>query len=1439
MKVVLAEKKIQAEELAKPFPHKMAQGYIDISPCSTFPQGAVFVWASGHLIGLCEPEEYDPKYSKWNLQDLPIVPQNFKHKVDKTKAGLYSTIKRFVNDPMTTEVILGTDPGREGEYIGGLVLRQIGNRKPVKRLWTSSLAKSAVEQAFQNLLPESAKKNLYFEAYSRACADWLVGMNTSRLYSMLLQNKGIKAEGSFSTGRVQTPLLALIVERDLTIENFVAKSFWQVYADFEVNGKKYRGQWFKDTMMNLPVQKLSLDLVQACQGKPVEIRDVKKEQKQFNPPMLHNLSSLQTLANKRYRYSPQDVLDIVQGLYERGIVSYPRSDSQFVTEDEAVTFPSILEKMKGIPEFAPLLPAPVSSLIGNKRYVNPDRVSDHYAIIPTENVPKLSELEDRERNIYNLIARSLIAAHYNNAVFDFTNVITYVDGKFSFISKGKVMIQEGWRKVIFPNGQKDDEEDNDDSNDQTLPPLSVGENGHAASVTSKEGRTQPPKRYTEGDLIALMKNAGKSLDNQDLEKILQGVDGLGTEATRSGMIGKLKQQKYIEVKKNMVYATTKGRTLIQAVGKSILASAEMTAQWEKKLREVGAGNMNYSEFIEEAKRLTLQLVQEGCASVQHMALPAAASSSPALPGSATPAQSMNASKPQPLSSQNQPKGHGGQSLVSTPQQRPTGQGTPSHASSPGSEATGAGQRKSPIPDLSTTQVKQPLSTPSPHAHGAFTDPEDALYIRALWEVVQQKQASVSFLQRRILRGYTECAKLIDRMEYEGFISEYRGSEPRQILIDATELQKRYPRNQSELAPPSQPEGSGNQDRATVKPKVHANAQATASQQPKANPSSSPADGNHDFAPLSRPSIAPKENQVTSGTVQEQAALPKTSPSAHERYHSYGEDPRHAYPTTTNEPPLPEEPNVQHPPQAASPAPSEQHQQVRGTPPVQQQQWQRQQGGEQHGQQVQLQQGQPQRGALNMHDLGYCPKCGVALVVDKGKFYGCNAYRDTGCDYTLGKQILGVEITKEDVQALLNKGETPLKRGFRRANSDEYFDASIVLKEAGKISFKSPEPLSLKLPVNLLKASPIQRSEAKNNPEIEWIETATAMIKMPAKVKKVSHGPKVIRYEMLPESLKINISNYRRYKDNFQAALQAEKITLYSPIPGSNLVGIEVPNKTPYVVNLRGMLDNRDYLLNRKTLSFPIGVDMINNPVIADLAEMPHLLIAGATGAGKSVFLNALIVSLLYGCDPDELRFVMIDPKKVELSIYSKLPHLFCPIIIDPTRAIMALKALCNEMDRRYERFLEAGVRNIQSYNEKLLQQEPGATKMPYIVLIIDELADLMMQAAGDVESQIQRLSQLARAAGIHMIIATQRPTKQFLSPNIKGNLPVRLAFAVAAGNDSLVILDEPGAEDLLGKGDMFFKPKDGPKQRLVSAYVSDEEIENVVQYISQKYSVAR
>lgn len=1321
MKVVLAEKKIQAEELAKPFPHKMAQGYIEISPCSTFPQGGVMVWASGHLVSLLEPEEYDEKFKKWDLQDLPIIPTEFKYHVDRTKSKLFAVIKRFVKDPKTSEIIIATDPGREGELIAGLILQQAGNKKPTKRLWTSSLTKKSVEDAFNNLLPGKTKENLFYEAYSRQCADWLIGMNTSRLYSILLRGK---AEGSFSTGRVQSALLSLLVERDVAISKFVPKPFWQVYATLSIDGKEYKGKWFKDDLTDLPARQISEELAQACKNKSAEVRDVKFNRTEYKPPLLHNLSSVQTAANKLYRYSPAETTKVLQGLYERKITSYARTDSQYITEGEARQLPGILSKLQQLKEYAPLLPAPQPELIGNTRYVNPNKVTDHYAIIPTENVPNLSDLKnEQERNLYDMIVRSVIAAHYPNAIIDYTTIVTYVDSKFSFLSKGKVTVASGWKNVIYPlpTSSEDDLTDDDET---TLPQLAMGEKGTAIHTEVKEGKTQPPKRYTEGDLISLMKNAGKHIDDKDYESIMQSTGGLGTEATRAGMIDRLKSQKYIEVKKNKVFTTEKGKLLVEAIGPSLLTSAEMTAQWETKLRDISNGQYPYKAFVKEVQEQTKELVRSGYSATMEYLGKGKSTQITDKQHQSTPISDPPPARVQPVI-----------------ESKPTvAQPVKQQASSP----------------------EQPRSVESKPSEPNPSPVVDQMTLKAMWVVVQAKQGSVSLIQRKLGVGYTEAAKLIDALEALGVVSKFLGSMPREVYMNTSQFQEKYPHLFMRKV------------EAPVAPVVREPERAPIVSVEKPQPSvavEKPAD-------QSARSVNPEvTHQINTSAPQAKVDFPEQPKKVQQNYPPAG-----------------------------------------------------------NGGSVQRHQQKPsQQPSLNMNDLGLCPKCASGHITDKGKFYGCSAYHQTACDYTIGKIIMGVDITREDIQTLLLKGETSLKRGFTSKKSNTPFDAYMTLGNEGKLDFKRPEPRKLLLPGALLKKQSLDQLSQDSSKEIEWIETATEMMKMPARVEHVAYGPKVVRFEMLPVSMNINISKYRRYKDNFKAVLEAETITIYSPIPGSKYIGIEIPNKQPYTVNLRSMLENPSFINDQGDLTFAIGVDMTGSPQYADLAKMPHLLIAGVTGAGKSVYIDSFILSLIFRKSPAEMKFMMIDPKMVELSKYENLPHLYCPIITDPKLALRALQRLTREMDRRYAMFVEmGGVRNIKMYNEKLLRQDPKAEKLPYIILIIDELADLMMLAPRDVEDEIQRLSQLARGAGIHLVVATQRPTKAFISPNIKSNMPVRIAFAVSATNDSMVILDEPGAEDLLGQGDMYFKPKDRPRQRLVSAYVSDEEIENVMRYITQK-----
>lgn len=601
MKLIIAEKPDQGSTLAAQFKTKKQQGYIEIMPNELFPDGAYVTWAVGHLCQLVSPETYHSKWKKWSMETLPMIPEKFQYEVTRQKAKQFNVVKTLLRKPEVDEIIHAGDAGREGELIVRNIVNLCNVNKPMKRLWISSLTPKAIYEGFQNLKSEEKTRPLYYEAYTRACADWVVGMNASRAYSILLKQRGVS--DVFSAGRVQTPTLALIVKREMEIEQFKSEPFWEVFADFKMDGKKYQGKWQLNNDPRIKTKEMADKIAAFCKGKEAEIAEMDTERKEFQPPLLFNLSSLQATVNKIYKYSPKQTLDIVQSLYQKGIVSYPRSDSNYVTEGEAETFPDILQKLSGFSEYESLFPLPQPNIMNNKRFVNEKKVTDHYAIIPTEQVTDPKRLSAEERNIYDLVVRRLIAAHYEKAIFDYTTIKTLVDKRAEFISKGKQQIQEGWRKVIFQNNDKEDD-------DIILPSVSKGDSGKVANIKVKEGKTQPPKRYTEGQLITLMKTAGKHLDNEELEKVLMKTEGLGTEATRAGIITMLKDRKYINVKKNQVFATDKGKVLITAIGEKILASPEMTAKWEQRLREIGEGKASAGGFMEAVKKMSAKIISD-------------------------------------------------------------------------------------------------------------------------------------------------------------------------------------------------------------------------------------------------------------------------------------------------------------------------------------------------------------------------------------------------------------------------------------------------------------------------------------------------------------------------------------------------------------------------------------------------------------------------------------------------------------------------------------------------------------------------------------------------------------------------------------------------------------------------------------------------------------
>ncbi len=333
----------------------------------------------------------------------------------------------------------------------------------------------------------------------------------------------------------------------------------------------------------------------------------------------------------------------------------------------------------------------------------------------------------------------------------------------------------------------------------------------------------------------------------------------------------------------------------------------------------------------------------------------------------------------------------------------------------------------------------------------------------------------------------------------------------------------------------------------------------------------------------------------------------------------------------------------------------------------------------------------------------------------------------------------------------------------------------------------------------------------------------------AKVENVSVGPAITRYELKPAE-GVRVSKIANLSDDIALNLAAESIRIEAPIPGKQAVGIEIPNKENEVVHFREIIESTTFEDHNSKLAFGLGKDVAGDPVVTDIAKMPHVLIAGSTGSGKSVCINTLISSILYKAKPSEVKLVMVDPKVVELSVYNGIPHLLIPVVTDPKKAAGALAWAVQEMENRYQLFASKGVRDLKGYNEEAKKEESGT--LPQIVIIIDELADLMMVASKDVEDSICRLAQKARAAGMHLVIATQRPSVDVITGIIKANIPSRISFAVSSQIDSRTILDMVGAEKLLGKGDMLFYPSGAPKPtRIQGAFISDKEVEKIVDFI--------
>ncbi len=423
--------------------------------------------------------------------------------------------------------------------------------------------------------------------------------------------------------------------------------------------------------------------------------------------------------------------------------------------------------------------------------------------------------------------------------------------------------------------------------------------------------------------------------------------------------------------------------------------------------------------------------------------------------------------------------------------------------------------------------------------------------------------------------------------------------------------------------------------------------------------------------------------------------------------------------------------------------------------------------------------------------------------------------------------------RQQLKLRLDQSEQPDTKTKRNPRENQQEEEQIVVKFN---THSNMENYVLPPTVLLKTAKKRQGKEQENVQEkAEILEDKLKSFGVDANVGEIHRGPAVTRYEIHPKK-GVKVSRIVNLADDIALALAAKDIRIEAPIPGKSAVGIEIPNSEVAIVGLRDVLESNDYQSAESKLSIALGRDIYGKPIIDNLSKMPHLLVAGATGSGKSVCINAIIISLLYKARPDEVKLMMIDPKMVELNIYNGIPHLLVPVVTDPRKAAIALKKVVAEMEKRYELFAKHGARDIERFNlliktEKLKDLDP----LPYIVVIVDELADLMMVAPSDVEDAICRLAQMARAAGIHLIIATQRPSVDVITGVIKANIPTRIAFAVSSQADSRTILDMGGAEKLLGRGDMLYLPTGASKPtRIQGAFLADEEVEAVIKFVKEQ-----
>jgi len=618
MIVCIAEKPSVARDIADVLgAREKKDGYIE-------GNGYQVTWTFGHLCTLKEPHEYTPNWRSWSLGSLPMIPPRFGIKLigNPTYERQFHTIENLMQH--ADMIINCGDAGQEGELIQRWVMQKAGARCPVKRLWISSLTEEAIREGFAKLRDASDFQPLYEAGLSRAIGDWLLGMNATRLYTIKYgQNRQV-----LSIGRVQTPTLALIVNRQLEIQNFVPKQYWElktVYRDTTFSailrkseeelvleaekqkeaiaaGKKPKKEEENRGIDPITDRERGLVLLNQIKNSPFTVTDVTKKEGREAPLRLFDLTSLQVECNRKFAYSADETLKIIQSLYEKKVATYPRVDTTYLSDDIYPKCPGILKGLRDYETFTASLAG--TALLKSKKVFDNSKVTDHHAIIPTGQHPQ--NLTDMERRVFDLIARRFIAVFYPDCKFATTTVLGEVES-IEFKATGKQILEPGWR-VIFgtPSAQSQEEKEEKGEEENVLPAFVKGESGpHVPDLYEKW--TQPPRPYTEATLLRAMETAGKLVDNDELRDALKE-NGIGRPSTRAAIIETLFKRNYIRKEKKNLIATPTGVELIQIIHEELLKSAELTGIWEKKLREIEKRTYNAGQFLEELKQMVSEVV---------------------------------------------------------------------------------------------------------------------------------------------------------------------------------------------------------------------------------------------------------------------------------------------------------------------------------------------------------------------------------------------------------------------------------------------------------------------------------------------------------------------------------------------------------------------------------------------------------------------------------------------------------------------------------------------------------------------------------------------------------------------------------------------------------------------------------------------------------------